>query len=149
MLCPFCRTPSVGRGYEIARLKKLMNAGNGTACSELSEYYKYGSEEYSIPQDLAIATKLWLKAGELGYATAYYSVGRSYDEGLGVEFLVESDEKKAMHFYEQAAISGDVNARYNIACTFGQNGDKTGIKTRPNFGKRWASEFFGRSKKWV
>ena len=51
-------------------------------------------------------------------------MGRSYDEGLGVEFLVESDEKKAMHFYELAAISGDVNARYNIACTLGQNGDK-------------------------
>ena len=35
-----------------------------------------------------------------------------------------SRTRRGIHFYELAAISGNVNARYNIACTFGQNGDK-------------------------
>ena len=40
---------------------------------------------------------------ELGNAEAYRSIGFAYKYGAGVEV----DEKKAVHYYELAAIMGD------------------------------------------
>ena len=57
-----------------------------------------------MQQDLANAIELWLKAGELGFAQAYYILGFSY-EGTGVTI----DKKKAKHYYELAAINGNVH----------------------------------------
>jgi len=51
------------------------------------------------------ANRLYLKAGELGCAGAYYNLGGSYDQGRGVDV----DEKKAKHYYELAAISGGID----------------------------------------
>jgi TPR repeat protein len=66
-----------------------------------------------VPQDFAKANKLYLKAGELGHATAYNNLGIAYNDGRGVEV----DKKKAIHYWELAAMSGDVYARHNLGCT--------------------------------
>ena len=56
------------------------------------------------------ALELWHRAGELGYATAYNDIGAANDNGEGVE----RNEKKAVHYWELAAIRGNVCARYNL-----------------------------------
>ena len=56
---------------------------------------------------------MWLKAGELGCAQAYHNLGCNYDLGRGVEV----DKKKAKHYWELAAMFGDVVARFNLGCT--------------------------------
>ena len=41
-----------------------------------------------------------------------FNLGNSYNFGRGVEV----DEKKAKHYYELAAMNGDVAARHNLGC---------------------------------
>ena len=56
------------------------------------------------------ANELWLRAGELGNATAYNNIGNSYYRGRGVE----KDTKKAIYYSELAAMGGDITARHNV-----------------------------------
>ena len=106
-LCPFCRTEkSYSDEEEIKRTKKLMEVGNARAFYNLAGYYAQGVRD--IAQDMAKANELNLKAGELGCAVAYYNLGHSYDDGLGVEV----DKKKAKHYWELAAMGGNVPVRY-------------------------------------
>jgi uncharacterized protein len=74
----------------------------------LGGYYADGTRGMS--QDRANANELYLKAGELGCAEAYYNLGNSYYCGKGVEV----DKKKAKHYYELAAMNGSVQARHNL-----------------------------------
>ena len=46
--------------------------------------------------------KLWIRAGELGHVEAYYNLGKSYENGEGIE----RDVYKAKHYYELAAMGG-------------------------------------------
>ena len=107
--CAFCRTlrPSSDE-EEVKRLKKLMEKGNGDAFNQLAGYYRKGMT--GMPQNRAKANELYLKAGELRCAVAYYNLGNSYYNGHGVEV----DKKKAKHYYELAAINGSVQARHNL-----------------------------------
>ena len=60
-----------------------------------------------------------LKAGELGCTEAYFNLGNAYNNGDGLEV----DKEKAKHYWELAAIGGDVLARYNIGVIEGQAGN--------------------------
>ena len=72
-----------------------------------------------MPLDHAKANELYLKAGELGCVDAYYNLGVVYRTGNGAEI----DKKKAKHYYELAAMNGDVAARHNLGCLEGQAGN--------------------------
>jgi len=63
-----------------------------------------------FPQDHTKALEYWHRAGELGIAKAYVNIGYAYQYGEGVEV----DEKKAIHYYELAAMAGDADARHNL-----------------------------------
>jgi hypothetical protein len=117
-LCAYCRAPYAKSNEEqTERLKKLMEKGNGSAFNQLAEYYRDGT--YGMPQNQAKANELNLKAGEFGYAAAYYSLGLAYYRGRGVEI----DMKKATQYYELAAMGGGVQARNNLGCLEGQAGN--------------------------
>ena len=108
-LCPYCRTPYATSAEEaIERTKKLMKKSNSDAFLYLAGFYADGT--YGLPQDWAKANELYLKAGQLGCARAYFNLGNSYFAGRGVE----TDEKKAKYYYELAAMNGDIKARYNL-----------------------------------
>ena len=109
-LCAYCRTLYVTNEEEVERLKKLMEKGNADAFEHLAGYYEDGSR--GMPQDMAKANELYLKAGELGSAQAYYNLGVVY----GTEYGVEIDEKKAKHYYELAAMNGHVIAKHILGC---------------------------------
>ena len=110
-LCAFCRTPPA-RSYteENKRLKKLMSKGNAEAFNFLASLYARGIN--GLPQDEAKANELFLKAGELGCAVAYYNLANAYSQGRGVGM----DKKKANHYWELAAMNGHVRSRHNIGC---------------------------------
>ena len=116
--CAFCRTLAPKSIKEVVeRLKKRVEAEDSFAIHSLGIHYRDGS--YGLPQDYNKALELWHRAGELGYAEAYASIGYAYDNGRGLEV----DETKAAHYYELAAIRGDEMARHNLGCMEGEAGN--------------------------
>ena len=117
-LCAFCREPCSSSDEEdIRRMKKLMESDNADAFLNFAGCYARGVS--GMPQDWSKANELLLKAGELGCATAYSKLGNSYHDGRGVGV----DKKKAIHYWELAAMTGDVNARHNLAAMEVQAGN--------------------------
>ena len=116
-LCAFCRTLSATSGEEVKQIKRLVEAGNAYAFYNFAGWYARGI--MGMPQDIEKSNELLLKAGELGCAEAYCNLGYSYRNGNGVNI----DPKKANHFYELAAMNGDVQARHNLGCGEGRAGN--------------------------
>jgi len=107
--CPFCRTPWPTSDEEVMeRYKVRMELSDPIAIFNVGVKYRDG--KYGYPQDHNKALELWHQAAELGYAEAYLNIGYAYSNGKGVEV----DKKKAKHYYELAAIKGDVLARHNL-----------------------------------
>ena len=114
-LCPFCRTPAPTSDEEAnERVNKRMEFGDAEAINNLACQYDDGT--YGL---LHKALELWHRARELGNTAAYCSIGTAYIHGHGVEW----DEKKAMHYWELAAMGGDQNARYNLGSAEGRAGN--------------------------
>ena len=107
--CHFCRTPIPTSEEEaIKRVKKRMETGDAIAIFSLGCYFNTG--ESSLPQDYTKALELYHRAAELEHSRAYFNIANAYDHGKGVEM----DEKKARHYYELAAMGGDVDARHQL-----------------------------------
>jgi len=109
-VCPFCRTPPPSSDEEMVKRYEVRSELNDAeAIFNLGSFYSLGSD--GLQQNYAKALELWHRAGELGSAGAYFSIGNSYKFGRGV--IV--DKKKAKHYWELAAIGGDTTARHNLA----------------------------------
>jgi len=106
--CPFCRTPTPTVEERIELEKKRVKAGDPIAIYNQGIYYKDGTRGY--PQDYTKAIELWHRAAELDNALAYCNIGYAYNNGNGVEV----DLKKALHYYELAAMMGNETARHNL-----------------------------------
>ena len=108
-LCPFCRTPGVtSQGEHIERLKKRAKGDDANAINQLGCCYNEALRGF--PQNYEKAMELWLRAGELGCATAYNYIAVAYHDGEGVE----RDMRKAKYYYELGAMGGDAAARHNL-----------------------------------
>jgi len=108
-LCAFCRLPPPSSDEEeIERTKNLVDKGNVEAIHLLASYYREGI--MGMQQNLQKANKLYIQAGELGYAAAYYNLGLAYYHGRGEEV----DKKKAKYYWELAAMGGSAQARHNV-----------------------------------
>ena len=107
--CPFCRTPAHVSDEEYnERLQKRVEVGDAEAIFTLGNYYRNGDDGF--PQNYTMALELYHRAGELGSAEAYCNIGCAYEIGRGMEI----NEKKANHYYQLAAIGGNVTSRYNL-----------------------------------
>jgi len=108
-ICPFCRatTPNTDKDI-IKRTQKRVDVDDAKAIFCLGCDYSDGT--FGVPQDRTKALELWHRAAELGYTTAYFNIGNEYYNGIGAA----SDIEKANHYYELAAMGGDVDARYNL-----------------------------------
>ena len=116
--CPFCRTPPATSEEEIAiRIKKRVDAGDVNAMHGMGCFCRDG--DHSFPQDYKKALELFHRAAELGYAESYCSIGWHYSNGKGVEV----DKEKANHYYELAAIAGNVQGRHNLGLFEARAGD--------------------------
>jgi len=116
-LCPFCRTTAPESREEfIKRYKKRMELNDAEAIRSMGRFHADGSHGY--PQNYVKALELYHRAADLGHAVAYFNIGFSYQVGRGVE----SDTKKAIHYYELGAVKGDVNARFALGMLEGEEG---------------------------
>ena len=109
-MCAFCRTLIPSSEEEaVEQTKKQMENGNANAFYNFATYHDDGS--HGLPQDMAKANELYLKAGELGCASGYYNFGFSYQYGGNG---VEVDKEKVKYYWELAAMNRDVTARHNL-----------------------------------
>ena len=107
--CPFCRTPYPRAPEEaVERLKSRMEANDAEAIYNMGCYYR--DETNGYPQDYTKALEFYHRAAELGYSESFLDIGYAYEYGEGVEV----DTEKTVHYYEQAAMEGNVGARYNL-----------------------------------
>jgi tetratricopeptide (TPR) repeat protein len=109
--CPFCRHPKPDNQEEIdLNVMKRVAKNDPFALREAgTNRYKEGDYEGAIAY--------WTKAAEMEDTCAHYQLSNMYREGIGVE----RDDKKAIYHLEEAAIAGNPNARFNLACYEGRN----------------------------
>jgi TPR repeat protein len=67
-----------------------------------------------FPQDDEAATRLIVKAAELGSVDAMIMAGKAYDDGLGVQ----KNPRERLRFWREAARRGSVQAQENLASAF-------------------------------
>jgi hypothetical protein len=116
--CPFCRSPPPAPGKEsVERTKVRVELNDAEAIYRVGTYYRQGRHGY--PLNYAKALEHWHRSGELGFASAYCSIGICYMNGDGVEV----DMKKAIHYWELAAMRGDTMARHNLGSMEGKAGN--------------------------
>ena len=108
--CPLCRTPVPTSDKEsIKRFEKRMELNDADAIYNMGSYYARGL--LGLRPNQAKALELYHRAAaELGHPAAFCSSGNSYYNGRGVE----RDEKKANHYYELAAMRGQIDSRHNL-----------------------------------
>ena len=107
--CPFCRTPHPTPEEAVERRKKRLEADDPEAIYDIGCYYRNGI--YGFPQDYTKALELWHRSSyKLSHAKSYGNIGDFYDNGFGVEV----DKERAKHYYELAAMGGDVLARHRL-----------------------------------
>ena len=116
-LCPFCRSPDITTDEFIERIKKRVKGDDAVAICHLGGKYYRGRD--GLPHDYEKGIKLFLRAGELGNAMAYYNVATAYVYGEGVE----RDKTKAKHYYGLAAMGGYERARHNLGIMEAQDGN--------------------------
>jgi len=107
--CAFCRIPKPATNEEAeGRSKKRVEVEDPLAIHRLGCDYRNG--ESGLPQDYTKAIELFHRAGALGYAEAYTNIGFAYHYGEGVE----ADKRKAIYYYELAAVMGSTISRHNL-----------------------------------
>ena len=107
--CAFCRTPHPTSMEEaVERQKKRVEANDANAIVNTGNDYGNGTNGY--PQDYSKALELYHRAVELGFTNVYCNIGYFYKTGKGVEI----DTEKARHYYELAAMGGNILARHDL-----------------------------------
>jgi len=119
--CPFCRTPHPETEKEVVkRIEKRVEDGDAMAIYNLGTYYLRGMNGY--PQDIDKSIELCHRAAELGISKAYFDIGCYYDLDRGLE-------REAKHYWELAAIGGNVDARHNLGAIEERSGNmKRGLR---------------------
>jgi len=116
--CPFCRTPDPTSEEKLfEKIRKLVDMDDPVAIYNMGGYYDEG--RYGLHQNHNKALELWHRAGELGNTNAYASIGYAYKRGEGVDI----DKKKATHYYELAAMTGNTIVRHNLGNSERRLGD--------------------------
>ncbi|KAL7503325.1 hypothetical protein ACHAXN_001126 [Cyclotella atomus] len=103
--CPFCRasTPESDDEY-VEQLHHLVQKGNIYATKKLGQLYYEGKD--GCQKDVAKAIEVLMKAGDLGIAGAYCSLGIIYY--CEEEF---KDKEKSRYYLELAAIGDNITSR--------------------------------------
>eukprot|EP00577_Skeletonema_sp_RCC1716_P026022 CAMPEP_0113437136 /NCGR_PEP_ID=MMETSP0013_2-20120614/37254_1 /TAXON_ID=2843 ORGANISM="Skeletonema costatum, Strain 1716" /NCGR_SAMPLE_ID=MMETSP0013_2 /ASSEMBLY_ACC=CAM_ASM_000158 /LENGTH=170 /DNA_ID=CAMNT_0000327769 /DNA_START=384 /DNA_END=893 /DNA_ORIENTATION=+ /assembly_acc=CAM_ASM_000158 len=105
-VCPFCRQPYASSNAEAERnAMKLFKAGNLTAIRQKGC-------EAKIVHNYGRAMELLTKAANMGDAVAHCELANMYGFGGG---------KKAVYHWEEAAIRGNPEARFNLGVNAARN----------------------------
>jgi hypothetical protein len=112
--CAFCRE-ELPKNQEEAH-QKLMERAKANDPVAFSEMGKKCDRE----GDHEGAVEYYTKAAQLGDIEAHFNLSIMYQLGEGVE----KDPKKSVYHWEEAAIGGHPNARFNLGAYEGNNGRK-------------------------
>ena len=108
-LCEFCRTPHPADDASmLAMVQKRVDKGDAEAITHLG--YKYYHGLLGLTKDVPRAIELWTEAADLGSLDAHGKLGNRYYHGDGVE----EDKERGTHHWQQAAMKGHVESRYNL-----------------------------------
>ena len=111
-LCAWCREPKPETEDDMGeRYWDRFDVDDAGAICSVGCFHQSG--KFGFRQSYTDALACWQKAGELGSVESYCNIADAYDNGRGVE----RDQEKAWHFYELAAMGGNVSARYNLGAT--------------------------------
>lgn len=103
-LCPYCREPYVSSVAEQERnIRKRIKAGDPVALRNEGVAAK-------MVHNYGVALEFLTKASKMGDIVAHYHLGHMYVSGKGVEI----DKKKGVYLWEEAAIGGHPDARFNL-----------------------------------
>jgi len=109
--CPFCREPYVTSQAEAEwNIAKRIEAGDRIAIRQRGC-------EWKAEQNYNVAVEFLTKAANMGDVVAHHILANMYYAAEGVEH----DVKKAVYHWEEAAIGGHPDARYNLGATDAQN----------------------------
>jgi len=111
--CSFCREPTAADDEENHKRTMERIKANDPAAMRVMGTKRYHEGDHDI------AIKYWTKAAELGDQEAHYQLSVMYRKGRGVE----KDKEKEICHLEKAAIGGHPNARHNLGCVEGNNGN--------------------------
>mmetsp|Transcript_30698 Transcript_30698/g.74122 ORF Transcript_30698/g.74122 Transcript_30698/m.74122 type:complete len:428 (-) Transcript_30698:194-1477(-) len=116
--CPFCRKDApLTEKEQHRRLMIRMNANDPEAFTIIG--FRYQDGLYGLAKDSNKAFEMWSKAAELGSNSGCIKVGDSYHQGLGVQ----EDRKKAIHYYQVAAMRGSAVTRDDLGNMDFQDGN--------------------------
>ncbi len=111
--CMLCREPASTKNDSTwKRVEKRAEANDPIAM-------RYMGGKLFDEGDIDSAFEYYTKAAELGDMEAHGSLAQMYHMGR----CGEKDEKKAVYHYEEAAIGGHPDARYNLASIEWKNGN--------------------------
>eukprot|EP00984_Skeletonema_dohrnii_P024199 scaffold13303_cov78-Skeletonema_dohrnii-CCMP3373.AAC.5 len=110
--CPFCRHPLPKSQEEVMKnIMKRVEANDPFAMCHMGDK-RYDEGDYKGAVDY------FKKAAGLGDVGAHFELSRLYRDGKGVE----KDKKKELHHLEEAAIGGQLSARFYLGCFEGNSG---------------------------
>ena len=115
--CPFCRTPfPVNDADKLAMIMVRVKKKDPHAIAYLGDHYFHG--HFGLQKNVHRAIELYTEVAELGSIESLNKLGLSHDLGRGVR----NDEKRAVQFYEKAAMQGCALSRHNIGSIEMNNG---------------------------
>jgi TPR repeat protein len=107
--CLFCRAAiPIDKEYN-QLLEKRVNSNDAKA-TQLGMMYLHGDHDRGVKKDLRKAIKLLHRAAELGCVPSNANLADLHYKGDGVS----KDKKKAMQYYEKAAMAGAVVLRFYL-----------------------------------
>ena len=116
--CAFCCQKPDPKNT-IKALKKLMKKNHPAAIMAMGHKYILPGENGAAIQSYTRALEMYIRAAELGYAPAFYTIGKCYLNGIGVE----QETSKALSYCEIAAKKGHLHAHKWLASFNGMNMD--------------------------
>ena len=110
----YVRFAMQGLGKRVEEFIKRVEVNDARAMYVLGSYYSQGSG--GLQQDRTKANELFVRAADLDYSKAHFSLGLYYRAG--------GDLKKAKFHYEAAAMAGHEGARCNIGAIEAESGKR-------------------------
>ena len=109
-ICFFCKVPLPDSDEEIIKryVKRIVLDEDSESVCSLGCFYQSGM--FGLTQGYSKALNLYYWAGMLGSAESYCNIADAYDNGRGVK----RDNEKAWHYYQLAAMGGNIVARFNL-----------------------------------
>lgn len=109
-ICPFCRTQCPSTQEWVRQIEAKASQNDAFVMCELGGIF--GRGKYGVPKDELRALDCYIRAAELGSASACSQIGRHYEFGNGDN----KDMGRSAFFYRAGALRDSIVARHDLGC---------------------------------